>query len=74
MNGRRRFDRAAAWFLVSLGAFLLLTGILGMFNAVRDEEWDRVLFTAAFMVLFGLGAYRGMQQLRRLRTIDQPQP
>jgi hypothetical protein len=58
------FQRFSAWLLVVLGSLLLLSGTVGLVDAIVHGHWDVALFTLALLAIVVFGMVRAVRQLR----------
>ena len=58
------FQRFSSWLLVVLGSVLILSGTVGLVDAVVHGEWGIALFTLALLAVVVFGTLRGISQLR----------
>jgi hypothetical protein len=60
----RRMDGLAAWVVLILGALLLVGGMVGAFNGVRDHDLDAPLRHLLVMLLVVIAMRRAATKLR----------
>jgi hypothetical protein len=58
------YQRFSAWLLVVLGSLLLLSGTVGLVDAIVHQQWGVALFTLALLAIVVFGTLRGVTQLR----------
>ncbi len=58
------YQRFSAWLLVVLGSLLILSGTIGLVDAMVRRQWGVALFTLALLAIVVFGTLRGITQLR----------
>jgi len=58
------YQRFSAWLLVVLGSLLILSGTVGLVDAIVHQQWGVALFTLALLAIVVFGTLRGATQLR----------
>jgi len=58
------YQRFSAWLLVVLGSLLILSGTVGLVDAIVHQQWGVALFTLALLAIVVFGTLRGTTQLR----------
>lgn len=57
-------DRLAAWVVLILGTLVLIGGVVGVFNGVRDHDLDAPLPRLLVMLLVVIAMRRAATKLR----------
>lgn len=58
------YQRFSAWLLVVLGSLLILSGTVGLVDAIVHQQWGVAMFTLALLAIVVFGTLRGISQLR----------
>ena len=58
------YQRFSSWLLVVLGSLLILSGTIGLVDAVVHRQWGVALLTLALLAVVVFGTLRGITQLR----------
>jgi hypothetical protein len=61
------YQRFSAWLLVVLGGLLIVSGTIGLVDAIVRGEWGLALLTLALLAIVVFGTMRGVGQLRAAR-------
>ena len=65
------YQRFSSWLLVVLGGVLILSGTVGLVDAIVHRQWGVALFTLALLAIVVFGTLRGITQLRGGRHREQ---
>ena len=65
------YQRFSSWLLVVLGSVLILSGTVGLVDAIVQQHWDVALFTLALLAVVVFGTMRGVNQLRAGRQRER---
>ena len=58
------YQRFSSWLLVILGSVLLVSGTIGLVDAIVHRSWGAAVVTLLLMLVIGFGTARGLRQLR----------
>ena len=58
------YQRFSSWLLVVLGGVLILSGTVGLVDAIVQGQWGLALLTLALLAIVVFGTLRGITQLR----------
>jgi hypothetical protein len=65
------YQRFSSWLLVVLGSVLILSGTIGLLDAIVHQQWGVALFTLALLAVVVFGTLRGITQLRTGRRPER---
>jgi hypothetical protein len=65
------YPRFSSWLLVVLGSVLILSGTIGLLDAIVHQQWGVALFTLALLAVVVFGTLRGITQLRAGRRPER---
>jgi hypothetical protein len=65
------YQRFSSWLLVVLGSVLILSGTIGLLDAIVHQQWGVALFTLALLAVVVFGTLRGITQLRTGRRRER---
>jgi len=65
------YQRFSSWLLVVLGSVLILSGTIGLVDAIVHQQWDVAFFTLALLAVVVFGTLRGVTQLRAGRQRER---
>jgi hypothetical protein len=65
------YQRFSSWLLVVLGSVLILSGTIGLLDAIVHQQWGVALFTLALLAVVMFGTLRGITQLRAGRRPER---